>query len=216
VHDIAYDQAKQMVSFGLQNFGTQEITAFSYSLTVSKPGSEPLVYTETIDLLPLFSHRSLGPLIGYSGSDSFRPGETYSVHSYLPTPWGDLSGAPVEVRATAVVYADCSAVGDDRLIEHVFKARESGGRELKEILRAVKAIPRDEAFPDGLKSVAESFGAHSHPYGLANSWSSGGASLAANFEKTYERLGYKGFDILIQGHELQADAMLASSKRKEK
>lgn len=216
VREITYDRTTQTVVFGLQNLGTQEITAFAYSLRVSKPPSAPLIYEETIDLLPLFSIRSLGPLIGYSSATSFRPGETYTVRSHVPQQWGDISGAAMVVEVTALVYTDCAAAGDDTLIQPVFGRRESSGRAAREVVDAIKAIPRDEGFAAGLRSAADSFGAHSRKTGLANSWPGERAARAANFEKTYERLGLVGVDGQVLLHETEANVLLGSCKRKEK
>ncbi len=202
--DIAYDVASRTATFKLENRGNQEVTAFEYSIGVVGNAGTHFKGAETIDLLPLFSLRSVASITLGHLATSFGPGEVYPVRWQVRPDWGDIVGTRIQVEVATVIYADGSALGNPTSIRTVFSQRKSQAEDLQKVIAAVLALPRENS-EDELKTLAVKF---------KNSRTQ--SSLIGEVSRAHGRNGWQGVDAAMQGYRAQASGLIAGSIQKER
>ena len=205
--NLQFNTESRALVFELENRGTQEVTAFEYTLTAVNKSGETFIRSETNDLLALFAVRSLGPLSG-GPATSFRPRESYRIRWVLPPQWGDIGVESITIETTMVMYEDCGAIGNDRSIDLVFREREVRGQELAEGLNKIKTVARDGSFAAAVRSLASASRKDDSPPSTAR------VGLLEEVGRAYARSGLAGVDAATTVYQAQADAMTQNCHRK--
>lgn len=201
--NVTTDSESRKISFGIENRSRHEITAFAYRIEVLQPTGERFTQPGSTDATNIFSIRSLAP-VKYPQVQSFKPGESYPETAVAPPSWGDLRRASIVARPTAVIFDDCTSVGDTEIIRSILASRELDARQTTPVLEAVGAIPRDSAFAGRLEEVSKRFSrrASTDQRNLQG-------QLLAQIAGIHNVLGFDGVDKLIRVRRAQAVANAA-------
>jgi hypothetical protein len=210
--DVTFEPSNRVVSFGLENRGGREVTAFGYLLTVLNGGRE-MRHGEYTDLLPLIGLRDFAPVSPSDGS-SFRPGETYTVRFVAPAEWGDVSRATFSVQPTMAIDDSNAALGDAAGIERIRRGRSDHAEAVFAFLDRLSEARASGDSRRGLNSAmtrlkAEAPGAN-HPKRDLQ------VSFVTEALRVYERSGDAGLDTLEKAYRAQAIAMREGSNVSER
>ena len=146
----SFDSGRGSWTVTFQNESSQDITGFAADLICTNTAGVSSPRPITVDLAPALAWAVI--LRDSPDRDkviTFRPGERYSYS--LPEP-GLVSVRPA---VTAVVFADDTAVGEDRRIQRVFAMRQALANRKQQVLNALQALSLSPVGPISLRATIE-------------------------------------------------------------